>query len=518
MKKLLTLLLVAGTFPVAGIPEMTPGNVQSLSRKPVIVVTSLGCDAGQMYVNSVKDALSDLKGVDIIWTDVNNLSKVFQDPPVSQIPPILLVKGGVVLDTSAEYHSLMGRANLGSNLVRKWAYDAMTKQGIPFSMDKPPEIFLDIVPDNSPANLPEQPAAYYPLKTDLKEAGGGTDFKIGIKNFPPNGAYYMSGEFGYTMNGKYVGKMYNEGKAFFRQNSPNPLLTGASMSVNIKPEKSAKVESTLFGLGDRRITYFVQNSTGKLAVWIEAYCDKCGPRGGRASIDDAYIFPDVTVEFGKWYTFVVSLDIQNQRLKTLMNGRRLKDMNLSKQFLEINAKSAPDIYAMSLTYDGTGTPFKGFAKDVAIYDRTLNHNEMLAVAAKYGDKTNPPPPATPDKAQQDALDRAMLQAAANGDAAQVSKQLDAGANVNATVQDWSALNIAAFFGREKVVKLLIDRHAAVLHEVQPGWNAQQQAKSKGFDSIVKLLENASNQPRVFGERKFNRSLERAMTPEAPELK
>lgn len=518
MKKILTLIFLAVAYPVSGIPEMTPGNVQSLSRKPVIVVTSLSCDAGQMYVNSVRDALSDLKGVDVVWIDFNNLSKVFQDPPVSQIPPILLVKAGVVLDSSAEYHNLMNRVNLGSNLVRKWAYDAMTKQGLSFNMDKPTEIFLDVIADNSPANLPEQPTVYYPLKTDLKETGGAPDFMIGIKNSPPNGAYYMSGEYGYTMNGKYVGKMFNEGKGFFRQGTPDPLISGAGMSINIKPEKSKKVESTLFGLGNRRITYFVQNNTGKLAVWIEAQCENCGPRGGRAGIDDAYIFPDVTVEFGKWYTFVVSLDIQNQRLMTLMNGRRLKDMSLSKQFLEINPKTAPYGYAMSLTYDGTGTPFKGFAKDVAIYARTLNHNEMLAVAAKYGDKTNPPPPATPDKAQQDALDRAMLQAAANGDAAQVSKQIDAGANVNAIIQDWSALNLAAYFGRDKLVKLLIDRHADVLHEVQPGWNAQQQAKSKGFDSIVKLLENASNQPRVFGQRKFNRPLERAMTPEAPDLK
>lgn len=500
---------------IAAATQVTASNVNAISQRPILVVTSLGCDAGQMHVTSVERSLKDLEGVRIAWADGNDTHKIFKNPPNFAFGSVLLVKDGAILETSTEYNEKTGHANISSSDVRQWAYSALTKHGISFKMQKPHEIFSAPYSDNAPANLEDGLKMHYPLRSDLKDATGQHgDFETGTKNSIPNGAYYMAGEYGYPPNS---GKFYNDGYAILRNLGKLPAFaeTGGGLSVNIKPEKNPRKDNLLFTLGERRFEYWISEKTGQLFLITHAACGRCGPGGKGTSHEDSYYFPGVTMDFGKWYNFVVSIDLAKGRIMTLLNGRRLPDAMLSPQFIELNRQVdfSPSI-AFRLLQGGWGAPARGYTRDVVLYNRALNSSEMTALAARYGDQSAPvAPPQDPTEKEQ--ANKAFLQAVTNGDLAAAKKHLDAGAQINFIYQDWSALNLAAYFGREDLVRLLVSQHADVLHEVRPGINSQELARSKGHSRIVKILEDASNTPRFFGERKIGNHLHRSMVPDVP---
>ncbi|HMY68647.1 MAG TPA: hypothetical protein PK453_04255 [Leptospiraceae bacterium] len=44
------------------------------------------------------------------------------------------------------------------------------------------------------------------------------------------------------------------------------------------------------------------------------------------------------MELNKWHSFAVSMDAKNGRVSVLMNGKRLKDINLGKDYTETYKK------------------------------------------------------------------------------------------------------------------------------------------------------------------------------------
>jgi beta-lactamase regulating signal transducer with metallopeptidase domain len=86
------------------------------------------------------------------------------------------------------------------------------------------------------------------------------------------------------------------------------------------------------------------------------------------------------------------------------------------------------------------------------------------------------------------LDRALLEAAQEGDVDDVTKLLNAGANINAKVEgDGSPLIVAARAGHLKTVELLLDRGADPDLAVPGDGNAIIMAAREGHEDVVKLL-------------------------------
>ncbi len=79
-------------------------------------------------------------------------------------------------------------------------------------------------------------------------------------------------------------------------------------------------------------------------------------------------------------------------------------------------------------------------------------------------------------------------AATNGDVELVKLLLDRGAAINAATQDgWTALHFACLRGDEGLVQLLLDRGAVVSMTTKSGLSALSIATSEGDPEIVELL-------------------------------
>jgi hypothetical protein len=87
-----------------------------------------------------------------------------------------------------------------------------------------------------------------------------------------------------------------------------------------------------------------------------------------------------------------------------------------------------------------------------------------------------------------ALDRALLEASETGDVGDMTKLLDAGANVNAAIDgDGSPLIVAAREGHLKAVQLLLDRGADPDLGVPGDGSAIIMAAREGHEEVVTLL-------------------------------
>jgi hypothetical protein len=104
----------------------------------------------------------------------------------------------------------------------------------------------------------------------------------------------------------------------------------------------------------------------------------------------------------------------------------------------------------------------------------------------------------PAAAGSTRLNRALLEAAEDGDVNDMTKLLDAGANVNAKFNgDGTALIVAAREGHMPAVKFLLDRGADVDLAVPGDGNALIMAAREGHEDIVKLLlDRGANIDRV----------------------
>lgn len=505
MKKFILMFLFCFSLSIADVFTIKTADdlKKHSSEVPMIVIISLGCDMGEGFVSTITSALEDLQGVNIGVMDANNMYNIVQTDKKLDLGDLILVKNGKVLDASsdgAEPHPSQG------NAFAKWVYGTLKKRNLKFTMPEPEPDFLEIVSNGTSVDLESGLKGVYPLTSDLKDVSkkDGSNFKKGTKNKIINQAYYMTGEYGYTMKGEYIDKMYNEGKITFYE-TPK---TGLSVFINVKPEKPKKdAFLKLFTVGSRTADFFVEKKTGKLSVTTGMSCEKCS-NGKSLWLTSEYYYPE-TVELDKWHSFAVSIDYKTARIAVIMNGKRLKDINLGKKAADIyfkdNSSGIETNDGLYLGSSGGLAILKGYARDMVVYDRVLNGKELSELYKKYAlNKTNPPAvtenPAVPEK-DQEKLNMILWKAAKSGTPQEIETALKDGAEINSRHRGWTSLMYAAKYGKEKNVKILIKNHADPLVELS-GWTAQMFAKKHGYDSIVKLLEDHSNTKAFFGRKKI----------------
>ena len=89
-----------------------------------------------------------------------------------------------------------------------------------------------------------------------------------------------------------------------------------------------------------------------------------------------------------------------------------------------------------------------------------------------------------------AADRALLDAAMNGNIESIKQHLDAGANVSAKdVNDWTPLYNA---GKKEIAELLIARGADVNVTDKRGWTPLHAAVMGGKETVELLIDNGAN--------------------------
>lgn len=508
MKTVLTLLFclslpLASVYPVE---KITSGNLMSVtSRAPTLVILSLGCDMGMNYVDTIAGGLGDLKGAQIAWTDINDAYGIYKGSSKPfDIGSVLLVSKGTVLESSKDF--VKGMNFLQGNTVRRWAYQTLRNHKIPFSGDPLEPDFLDPLPDTgNPADLSRDQASYYPLEKDIKDVlNKGASFTAGLRNRILNQAYYLDGEYGYDSKHNF----YNQADI----NGKNPDK-GLTVFVNLKPQqpKEDRPWAYLFGLGYRMIDFYFDKS-GKIFILTDVTCPKCGPNGTRKTVSGVYEIEDVVLTLDKWHSFAVSLDMTNNRAMVIIDGKRLKDVNLGKDFFKVyfQMDKSYSYYLrqhMGLTMFGNGSVYKGYARDMMTYSRTLSGKEMTLLYKKHALSMTPVTEVLPDPDNK-KLNETMLLAAKKGDAGAVRSALDAGADPNAKLRGWTGLLFASYYGFEEVARAFMEKQADPLVEIE-GWNAQRLAAARQHPGIVKILEEYSNTERFFMKRSFMQKKSRA---------
>ncbi|HMZ57197.1 MAG TPA: ankyrin repeat domain-containing protein [Leptospiraceae bacterium] len=488
----LNFLFLSSTYAAE---KITKANLLSASASPLLIITSLGCDMGQGYVMAHESNLDDLKGVKIGWADINDIyqNRLFESAGSVEIGDILLVKDGKILDTSKDADA--EDSIIAGNIAKKWVYNALKKNKIQFTMKEPEPDFLEPIRDSSPPDITKGLVAHFPLTSDMKNAvDGKVRFTPGSKNKIVNQAYYMDGIYGYT---------YDQGTISFASDAPED---GYSFSLNVKPEdRKDERQQLLFSGGYRNLDFYRNRKNGQLEVHASSFCKDCGKNKKERWIQATYKFSDVNIELNKWHNFTVSMDFKNSRASVLVNGKRLKDINLGADYTDVYKKR---IYyrnqVLALDMAGNGSLLKGYVRDMVAYDRSLSGKELLEVQKKYAvnkinvvETENP----VPENKDLPKLNETLLKAAKSGKTDEASAALKEGAEVDTKYKGWTPLLFAAYFGHEETVKELIKNHADPLVEVS-GWNAQRFAKAKNYTGIVALLENHSNSSRFFKERKF----------------
>ena len=115
---------------------------------------------------------------------------------------------------------------------------------------------------------------------------------------------------------------------------------------------------------------------------------------------------------------------------------------------------------------------------------------VLSIGPLRATAQNPPSTNTNENRSLTALDRALYDAAEEGNTSDIKRLLDAGANVNAVLQgDGSPLIGAAREGHLAAVTLLLDRGADPNMPVRGDGNPLIMAAGEGHTSVVELLLN-----------------------------
>ena len=116
------------------------------------------------------------------------------------------------------------------------------------------------------------------------------------------------------------------------------------------------------------------------------------------------------------------------------------------------------------------------------------------VAEVPAQQPSPPAESKPEsltvKPANPAADRALLEAAMNGNIASIKQHLDAGANVSTKdLNDWTPLYNA---GKKEIAELLISRGADVNATDKSGWTPLHAAVMGGKETVELLIANGAN--------------------------
>ncbi|MCE9599955.1 MAG: ankyrin repeat domain-containing protein [Spirochaetia bacterium] len=515
-------LFVCPTF--AATVSVTDANFETLSRdKPLLAFLSLGCDVGSYASKMFENANRDVQGVQLGVIDYNSVrtihSKIYalyQEKNIQvgkegvTLGTVLLIKDGKLLATSQMGYP--GRApsayDGGVADLRRWLIYALKSNGIDVRLTfRPPEQDFVAPSDvSSQVDLARGRTSFFTFDNLKDSTATQQDFRLAGTAKLESGSVYL--------NGKYDGK--STAWFSYKSKEEEPYKNGLAFSFNFRrlsPDQGRGHLATLgYGLVDLKIWQ------GTLLLSIDpTYAS--GEDGSLGSWE--YKLEDAAFRVNTWHNIIVSIDPAAKRARVLFDGKRLRDIVLDDRMLKVlpNYKAGSSLHGSPLGFEFSqfagGSVMHGYGDNVVTYNRPLNGAEMLALAK---DLRNPNQPVVQpaQNPNQSKLDMNLLAAAKIGDADAIAAALSSGANIDFVYQGWAAIHFAAYYGHEDAIKKLIESHANVLLKAQDHFTAQDLAKIKGNDSIVELLNDASNTERFYQFRSFPLTQHRAI-PAAPEL-
>lgn len=511
--QLLILTIFYSTATFAGTVTVTDANISSVSRQtPIIAIIGLGCDVGSYYTGMFLRRNEDLKGVQLGVIDGNGNPKImtqiydlyqkenFKEETGLAIGMAVLIKNGKVVHTSEMGYP--GRTHIsdlsGAAPERRWIMHALAKNGIPFEGTYKPLPDDWVAPESdagAPVDLSRGRIAHYKFD-DLKDSTKSQrDFIIRGGARLEKGTVFVDGKFGKTAAG------------FMFKNRTDVFKNSFSWSLSFNPEsQDSNGWSYLCKTGDSVMEVMLRD--GRLLLQLHpTYA-----RGESGALGEWRFQYEEMVSFKKSHALVVSVDMEKNRVRVLLDGRRLRDVALDSKLSSQLREQEPGVDGMDLENRAGGFVFHGNADNMILYSRALNGAEMIALAREIGSPM--PTIVEPAKPDQSVLDLRLARAARNGDPAGIKNALASGANVNSLQSGWSPLHFAAYYGHVDAAKALMDANADPLLQIS-GFTAQQLAHARGFAKVVILLEDYSNTTRFYHMRRFLPPSQRARANPTP---
>lgn len=470
---------------------LTEQNFKSVtSVRPVVAFTSLDCDLGKYASDGFRNAFQDMEGVDIAIVDVNNAYKIFDGFYNFGLGSMVLIKNGVVLESSHKevkddfYEPYV----IGYNQKRVWLKKNLEKHKIPVKLDTASSDRVPPVATVGNVDLNLDALVYFNFATGNKDLISNTNL------FKYQGPIFALKDKAIYGNGNYDSRISAE---FYQNKSgkPNGIADGVSIFFDInlsKIGKNACSEGLFASLNGGNIDF--GTFKGKLFIKLESIV-------GKKDWLEVLYLEDTNIPLHKWTSVGLSLDPNQKRAYVMINGKRIKDVILTDQYVTMLRAEKPKIRSFSLHQFRCGAVLHGFIDRIAIYERTLNGNEMLAF---YNEKSRKGVGGVSEEAKPNVeiLNKQLIAGVQKNDLAQVKASLEGGAEVNFLWQGWSSLMIASYNGNTQIVDFLISKGANPLLEVS-GFNAQKLAEAQGHESVVVSLENYSNTERFYFERKIS---------------
>ena len=487
--------------------KITAANYKRISRqKPVLVKLNLSCSMGSYATMMFRQALSDLRGVDISSYNVNKAYPLASGKSYD-LGTILLIKNGKAIASSHEDSEVFYMPK-GYNNIRRWVYNALKREGIRFQMSKPGKDFLNPQKDfGGSVDLKKGLIAHYDFQTAKDLTGISKDFNIGGKVRIAGGLYQS--------NGKYID---NNG-GFLVTKDILPFNDGLTIALKFRLNSSDKPRRSLFTIGSRKFDVAMFENRLTISPQV-SYYTKPRPRTMKDMefSNDFYVYPGVHLENKRWYHIIFSTDIRSGRLYTMLDGKRLKDIQLSRRLIKFWKKRNNNRIAFQFHNWGYGGVFNGQADDLVVYNRAMNSKELSALYRKFNSSKKKvkkkkylvPPPPNPQ------LKRRFMEAASKGNTVKVKQYLRRGVSVDAIHGGWTALMLASFYGHVGTVKVLIKNRADISIKYS-GWDALKLAKHRKKTRVVTMLEDYHNRPRFYFERQLNAPRTRSLMP-PPDLK
>lgn len=495
MDKLFTII----TFSIITFYSLSPLGAQRLvitdsnykrisSQQPVLIFVYTDCDMGNYAADLFEGALPDLEGVKIGRIEAKHAGSVFQNKNWDT-GTIGVLKDGRML-YSSEDAGLAWHERKGFNNLRRIIRSVLTSLNIPFEMEKDRPDFLRPDPNGTSVNYRKRMTAHFRFNNGLKNEI--TDSETGARADRPvyrviNGALYGNGK-------------YNPGK--IARISP---LTNSKQSDGFAIAFSLRLEQT------EKYNVFGSINSGLLDIFVKDNRIGINYEGidrdqtFHTVADSFFLLKKAKVEPKQWNSLVLSFDANRKRIRVLLNGRRLDDINISDRMAD-NYKSKQAQRFWFHQYR-RGDLLHGYADEFAFFEKPLTGSEMIAFHNDFGRSdssvdttdTTDNEPALPDR---EKWNQTLLQAAAEGDAATVEYAIEQGADVNAKHKGWTGLLYAAYYGHTDVVEVLLEKNADAMIEIQ-GWSPFRLAEFKGHSKIVTLLDNELNTERYYFEREVN---------------
>ncbi len=350
--------------------ELTDENFESFAKtkEALFLVFTTNCDMGKNFVDTLEKSVKDIKGVEFAYMYYNNANEILGKFPSGDLGSIYFVNYGEPKEIGKPW---------GSNEIKKWIYETLTKHKIKTTIEKPEETRVSPEIIKGDADLEKGLIAFYQFEGNKKDTAKLNEDIVFNKDSISIKENTMEG------TGKYT---YDSGA--YIPLSKDIFNKSFSLAFNFKITKSeegrGENHNILFCLRDRTVEFSIRDK--KLEISFNFY-----PLYG----DWFFKLDEININFDEWNNLIISLNEKNDKLFITLNGERLKDIyfdkTMQKQFAEFmkqkSFKSGEYSWSISENINffnyGYGGVFSGNIDDFMIYDKVLNNKETEEIFNKY---------------------------------------------------------------------------------------------------------------------------------------